>query len=179
MTANAPVKYSDLLGAFEWVNAGAPGDNSAYISRISGISGRIYWDSDAMELDEKPPEDIDDGARYLEVPHKHRLDLGNNLVFRFTEAYLPDEYAQVKGFFRRTGAYRKFIENSRIYSTGAMRSKPGMNTKTKPSRTHCANGVRITNCRLSIEGAGSAFSTRQTRRDRPAPGFKKQGVSIV
>jgi hypothetical protein len=108
MTANAPVKYSDLLGAFEWVNAGAPGDNSAYISRISGISGRIYWDSDAMELDEKPPEDIDDGARYLEVPHKHRLDLGNNLVFRFTEAYLPDEYAQVKGFFRRTGAYRKF-----------------------------------------------------------------------
>jgi hypothetical protein len=105
MKSNVSVTYSDLLEAFDWVSASAPGDNSAYICRATG---RIYLASSLIELDEKLPEDIDDAARYLEVPHKYDFDLGKNLVFRFAEDHLPDDWEKIEGFFHRSGAYRKF-----------------------------------------------------------------------
>jgi hypothetical protein len=105
MKSNISVTYSDLLEAFDWVSASAPGDNSAYICRATG---RIYLASSLIELDEKLPEDIDDAARYLEVPYKYDFDLGKNLVLRFAEDHLPDDCEKIEGFFRRSGAYRKF-----------------------------------------------------------------------
>jgi hypothetical protein len=105
MKSKVSVTYSDLLDAFDWVSAGAPGENSAY---ICFDTGKIYFASSLIELDEELPEDIGDTARYLEVPHKYDFDLGKNLVFRFAEDHLPDDWEKIEGFFHRSGAYRKF-----------------------------------------------------------------------
>lgn len=105
MPEKATVKLSDLLDAFVWVCAGAIGDNGAFICRETG---RIYWTSHLMELDNPPPEDIDDASRYLAVPHKYDLDLGTALLFRFVGDVLPNDFDTVSGFFSRKGAYRKF-----------------------------------------------------------------------
>jgi hypothetical protein len=99
------VYLSELLDAFEWVSAAGRFENAAYVSRETG---RIFWDPAAAGLDEELPEDVDDGALYAGVPHKHDLDLGQALVFRFIEANAPEAYEQVRGYFSRRGAYARF-----------------------------------------------------------------------
>lgn len=101
----ANVYLSELVDAFEWVSAAGPFENTAYLSRQSG---RIFWDTDAGDLEEELPEDVEDGTLYVCVPHKHDLDLGQTLVFRFVEANAPDAYDQVRGYFSRRGAYARF-----------------------------------------------------------------------
>lgn len=73
------------------------------MSRLTGI---IHWISDA--IDEEPPEDIDDGSVYIAVPHKNDLDLGRALALRFAAERLPDSQGVIAGFFRQSGAYRRF-----------------------------------------------------------------------
>lgn len=107
MPAKTTVKLSDLLDAFIWVSAGSIGDNGAFICRETG---RIYWTSHLIELDDPPPEDIGDASRYLAVPHKYDFDLGTALVFRFVDDHLAGDYDTVAGFFRHKGAYRKFTD---------------------------------------------------------------------
>ena len=46
--------------------------------------------------------------RYIAIPHKNDLDLGNNLALRFAEEQLPHRYATVETFFRHRGAYARF-----------------------------------------------------------------------
>lgn len=101
----ANVYLSELLDAFEWVSAAGPFENTAYVSRQTG---RIFWDTDTGDLEEELPEDVEDGTLYVCVPHKHDLDLGLRLVFRFVEANAPDAYDQVRGHFSRRGAYARF-----------------------------------------------------------------------
>jgi hypothetical protein len=57
-----------------------------------------------MELEDELPEDIEDGSVYVAVPHKNDLDLGKNLVLKFTDGKLPESYATVAAFFRQRGA---------------------------------------------------------------------------
>ena len=99
------VKYDDLETAFEFVSAGAPTENSAYVSLDTG---HIYWVSDYVDEEEEVPEDLETSDRYLAVPHKNNLDLGRHLVMRFVEQALPDREDQIHDIFRRKGAYGRF-----------------------------------------------------------------------
>ena len=62
-----------------------------------------------LEEDECP-DDLETSDRYIEIPHKTELDLGNNLALRFVEERLPGRYTDVDAFFRRRGAYARFKE---------------------------------------------------------------------
>jgi hypothetical protein len=102
------VKYDDLSAAFDFVSFAAPFEHRAFLSLDTGA---IYWVSETSPLDEEDrPDDLETSDRYLEIPHKNDLDLGNDLVLRFVEAQLPDRYMDVETFFRRRGAYRRFKE---------------------------------------------------------------------
>lgn len=107
MEPSAPVKYADLLDAFEWVSATTDGENSAYVCRATGAT---YFSSSLTDLDGEFPADIDDGGLYVAVPHKVDLHLGKNLAIKFTAEHLPEAYNEVCGFFRRRGAYGWFKE---------------------------------------------------------------------
>ncbi len=104
MTQSAPVKFDDLLAAYEWVSS-SPDDSEAFVSRVTG---NVHWSSSTMELEEELPEDIEDGSIYVAVPNKHDLNLGKILALTFTEEQLSDSYQTVANFFRQRGAYGRF-----------------------------------------------------------------------
>ena len=99
------VKLSELLDAYEWVSGLGPFENSAYLNRTTG---KIYIDSDQIEVDEELPEDYEDGTKYVPVPHKNDLDLGKNLAIQFADDFLLQESEKVREFFRKRGAYARF-----------------------------------------------------------------------
>ena len=100
------IKYDDLSAAFDFVSFAAPMEHRAYVSLDTGA---IYWISETNPIEEEDlPDDLDTSDRYIAVPHKNELDLGNNLALRFVEEQLPDRYADVEDFFRRRGAYARF-----------------------------------------------------------------------
>ena len=99
------VKLADLSLAFEFVGAGSPRENHAYISLDTDD---IFWTSEMNPMDEDVPDDLETSDRYLSVPHKTDLDLGKRLALRFAARELPGCYDQVTGFFRRKGAYGRF-----------------------------------------------------------------------
>ena len=100
------VSLDQLQDAVEWVSSDFL-DNEAYISRQTG---KIYWvaGDPGMIDEEEVPEDIHNADKYIPVPDKHYLDLGNQLVFDFTSQYLAERYDDVRDTFRRKGAYRRF-----------------------------------------------------------------------
>lgn len=59
MEFNAPVRFDDLLSAFEWVSSGALADNSAYVSRKTGAT---HWASDFNDVEDELPQDVDDAS---------------------------------------------------------------------------------------------------------------------
>ena len=102
------VKYDDLSAAFDFVSFAAPFEHRAFVSLDTGA---IHWISETSPLDEEElPDDLEESDRYLPIPHKNDLDLGNNLALRFAEEQLPNRYADVADFFRRRGAYARFKE---------------------------------------------------------------------
>ena len=80
------------------------GENEAYLDRQSG---KIYWHSEFGDNDERLPNDIDD-EKYIPIPDKKELDLGNALILDFTREFLPDHYDEVRQIFNRRGAYGRF-----------------------------------------------------------------------
>ena len=102
------VKYDDLSMAFDFVNFGRPTEHRAYVSLDTGA---IYWISETNPIEEdEPPDDLETSDRYIAIPHRNELDLGNTLALRFVEERLPDRYADVQAFFRRRGAYARLKE---------------------------------------------------------------------
>ncbi len=99
------VTYEDLLNAYEWVSSDPTQESTAYVNRESGV---VYFDSDEFSEDDELPDDIDDEAKYIAVPHKHDLELGKALVFSFAEEHLPDDVEKISTYFRRPGAYSKY-----------------------------------------------------------------------
>lgn len=98
------IKFSEVLDLFELVNFGSPFDHEGYICKESG---NTYFYSALGDNEEELPDDISD-AKYLAIPHKNELNLGNNLAFDFTLEYLPTEYEKVRSIFNRKGAYARF-----------------------------------------------------------------------
>ena len=102
------VTYDDLSAAFDFVSFAAPFEHRAFLSLDTG---EIHWVSETSPLDEEGlPDDLETSDRYLAIPHKNDLDLGNDLALRFVEEQLPGRYADVEAFFRRRGAYARFKE---------------------------------------------------------------------
>ena len=105
-TKTVAVDARELRNAFDFVRAGDPFNNSAWICLDTG---KIHWRSPATGLDDEDlPEDIDDSGRYLAVPSQRDLGLGHRLALSFAAQELPDDYDIVSGFFRRRGAYSRF-----------------------------------------------------------------------
>lgn len=99
------VAYADLEMALHWVSADGGFENRAFISKADGT---IHCTSEDDDLDEEVPDDIDDETRYWCVPDKHDLDLGRQLVERYVRGALPEDYDEVRDYFRRRGAYARF-----------------------------------------------------------------------
>lgn len=109
--ATTPVNLDDLMLAYEWVSAGRPTENVAYVSLATGS---IHWGSDTNDVEEELPEGVDDETLFVQVPHKFDLDLGRELALRFVAEVLPDALDEATWCFRqsrkRGGAYRHFKE---------------------------------------------------------------------
>lgn len=72
-------------------------------------TGKVYVRSDCISEEADPlPDDIDTSERYVPLPDARTLDLGQALVFGFTENAMPDAYERVRHMFRRSGGYRQF-----------------------------------------------------------------------
>ncbi|SIT60037.1 hypothetical protein BQ8794_90202 [Mesorhizobium prunaredense] len=56
------VNFSELLEAFEFVNSGGGGENTAYLCKETG---KIYWHSDWADDVEELPDDVEDSGRYI------------------------------------------------------------------------------------------------------------------
>lgn len=102
-----PVRFDDLLEAFEFVNAGHLLEHQAYLCTETGV---IHYHSDLVDLDEPLPEDVEDFERYIPIPHKSDVDLGRSLALGFAKQELADDVDDVYSMFRRKGAYARFKE---------------------------------------------------------------------
>jgi hypothetical protein len=102
------VRLDQLEDAMDWASCDFL-VNEAYICRQTGRIYLIAGDPGMID-EEEVPEDIHDGDKYLPVPDKRDLDLGNQLAFDFTSQYLAQHYDDVRDMFRRGGAYRRFKE---------------------------------------------------------------------
>lgn len=100
------IKYDDLSAAFDFVNFAAPFEHRAFVCLDTGV---IHWISETGPIDEEDlPADLETSDRYIAIPHKIDLDLGNNLALRFTREQLPHRYASVEACFGHRGAYARF-----------------------------------------------------------------------
>lgn len=107
MSVMPTVSLSELQGAVEWVS-NDDWDSEAYVCRLTG---RLVWvpgKPGILDEEDEIPDDIDDVAKYIPVPHPHDLDLGTRLVFSFAAEHLADQYDEVREIFHSKGAYRRF-----------------------------------------------------------------------
>lgn len=101
----ATVNFDELETAMMMVDDSA-GDAEAWVCRSTG---KIYVRSDMVDPEEEDlPDDIDTSDDYVAVPDSRYLDLGHDLVFRFVDQEMPQEFDQVRDIFRRKGAYGRF-----------------------------------------------------------------------
>jgi len=101
------INFSELRNAFEFVSSGPSSQHSAYICVDTGI---IYWTSNVMDLEEQVPDDLETSDRYIQVPHKNDLKLGQGLALSFVNQEIPHEYNFAASLFRKRGAYRRYKE---------------------------------------------------------------------
>jgi hypothetical protein len=100
-----PVSLDDLLFSFEFVSSDPGYGHEAFLCKQSG---KIYWHSELGDNFEELPEDLEEGDKYVRIPHKNDLDLGRPLVFKFVRQRLPEEYQEVRRYFSKRGAYSRF-----------------------------------------------------------------------
>jgi len=97
-----PVTWNEIHDAFEFISSDPMFGNSAFINRETG---EIHWRSDWGGAFEPLPEDIDDDAKYVELPNPRDLDLGRPLVMRFAADELDEHYDEIDAIFSRKGAF--------------------------------------------------------------------------
>ena len=104
MRREVDVKYADLEFEFNNVSFGDPYEHTVYVSRSTG---QTYFRSDMADVDELP-DDVEENDDYVEIPHKHDLDLGKKLVWEFVDLQIPGLKNKVQGIFSRRGAYSRY-----------------------------------------------------------------------
>ncbi|MFO7975324.1 MAG: hypothetical protein R6V12_11890 [Candidatus Hydrogenedentota bacterium] len=100
-----PLKYTDVRDAYDFVSFGEAGMHEAWMCLETGKS---YWHTDFGDNMEPLPDDIDDSDKYIMLPDKRDLDLGNRLVMRFVREHMPEHSGRVQDFFGKRGAYARF-----------------------------------------------------------------------
>jgi hypothetical protein len=103
------IDLDELQGSVDWVSVTFV-ENEAFICRKTGI---IYWFSGDGGLEDEEvelPPDIEDLKKYVPVPTKYDLNIGNRLAYDFAAKFLVDQYDDVRDMFRRKGAYGRFKE---------------------------------------------------------------------
>jgi len=100
-----PVRWTDLILAFEFVGASSTGEHQVFLCKQTG---ELHWHFDSSDELDELPDDIDDGEKYIRLPDKRDLDLGKPLVFDFVSQFLPDAFDEVQKIFNRKGAYARF-----------------------------------------------------------------------
>lgn len=98
------VEFKDILEAFEFVNFGSMYEHQAFLDTSIG---KIYYHSESGDDMDELPEDIDD-ERFIEIPHKNELNLGEKLVLKFAYLYFPDEVGRMQTMFDRKGAFSRY-----------------------------------------------------------------------
>jgi hypothetical protein len=98
------VTLSDLEDAFLFVSSEDLGTNNAYLNIETGEISYDSEMSDSYEL----PEDFDEPDKYVSIPHRNELDLGNALAIEFISKYLPGELDKVSSIFHRKRAYTNY-----------------------------------------------------------------------
>jgi len=98
------MKFAELELAFAFVNFDDGSDNCGYVSRSTG---KTFVQSDQAEIDELP-DDVGSNDDYVEIPHKHDLGLGQELVWKFVDQKIPHLKGKVRGFFANRGAYGRY-----------------------------------------------------------------------
>ena len=98
------IKFSDIQDAFFFVGSAGYGLHTAVVSKETG---QMRWRSEEGGLDEIGDKDLPPD-RWIQIPHKNELGLGQELVFEFVVGSLPDELARVQQMFHRRGAYAAF-----------------------------------------------------------------------
>jgi hypothetical protein len=100
------VKLSEIIDGIEFISADPGLESEAFLSLDSGeiFIRSPYYDEEMANC----PDDVDDSAQYLPLPHKHELDLGVRLVKVFVAEYCPSESDKVHDMFRKRGAYARF-----------------------------------------------------------------------
>jgi hypothetical protein len=101
------LSFKQLEEAFEFVSSSADYESAAYVRRSTG---EIFYSSDVVGINELPDDWQSHSDDFLEIPHKHELDLGQSVVWRFVESTLPEHRGAVESFFRGAGAYARYKE---------------------------------------------------------------------
>lgn len=97
------IQLEDLISGFHFAS-GNLDESGAYLDLETG---EIHFLAEGMDLEE-PPEDIDNPEKFLPLPDKRELDLGNRLAMQFIRDKSPENYTTVAGFFKHRGAYTRF-----------------------------------------------------------------------
>jgi hypothetical protein len=105
MSSPVPITLDTLESALDWSSSGAPFENQAFLSRSIG---ELFFQSAYGDSEVDLPDDLEDGAAYIAVPHKNDLDLGRELVLEFARTQAPAHLQTIESYFRQRGAYAKF-----------------------------------------------------------------------
>ena len=97
------IPYDEIENAFLFVSMDQKYMHNACLCKETG---KIFYTSEMGDSDELP-DDIDD-PKYIFIPHKNDLDLGENLIIEFVSDFLPKELDKVYSIFRRRGAYSRY-----------------------------------------------------------------------
>lgn len=110
------INFEVIRDAFEYVSFSPYGQNMAIVDLSTG---EAYFRCDLAGIDEIP-EDLWGKDGTIEIPHKNDLNLGQQLVFDFTESHMPDKHDKDRNIFSRRGAYARFkdlLEHDKLLET--------------------------------------------------------------
>lgn len=137
----AAVAFTALHDGFLFASCGGVGECTAYVCLATGA---IHWHSEFGDNEEPLPEDIEDGEKYIALPHKNELDLGKPLVLDFARERMPDAEDEIRDMFAHRGAYARFKDF--LDRRGMLAQWYGYETRAEEQalRQWCAdNGIEV------------------------------------